>query len=150
MDTKKLTHGKPVVNPTDKIKAARRAFQAYERAVEAAQQAMAEGGLIYGLGATVMVGHFDSWGNEPASYACAECGSTCPNVTRYSMNDWKFCPFCGAEILRWDRKKHEETRTIKVKVTESTRELVPRKVLEHILREPKAERCGAKRQPITG
>jgi|ERR1700731_1567598 len=106
----------------EQVKAARKAFQAYEAAIEAAQEALKEGGLQHGLGATVMVGQCDPWGTEPRSYTCAECGK-CNSA--YNVMDWKFCPCCGSEILRWDKKKYEQTQLISLNVIEANPEPVP-------------------------
>jgi|GEM_PF-3638393 len=74
----------------EQIEAARKAFQAYERAVTAAQEAIGDG-PVHGLGTTVMVEKSNQ------NFECSEC-----KFIGWA-NSWKFCPSCGSEIMRFER-----------------------------------------------
>jgi DNA-directed RNA polymerase subunit RPC12/RpoP len=95
----------------NKVRQASKAMEAYEKAVIAAQEMIAQGGLVHGLGATVMVGRLEPWIIEPTSYVCAECSANCHTS---GAKDWKFCPYCGAEILRWDRGVRSGAEPVKL------------------------------------
>jgi Zn finger protein HypA/HybF involved in hydrogenase expression len=94
------------------IQAARTALDAYEQAVKAAYELIAAGGLVRGLGSTIMQGeaHYRC---DKEKFTCAECGSH--SVALYQDHeDWKYCPQCGCEILRWASgrvKPNSETST---------------------------------------
>jgi len=92
-----------------KIEAARKAFQAYERAVAAAREIIADG-PVRGLGTTVMEAQYSEWRNSgPHGYKCSECGFT----ARTSIEDgWKYCPGCGAEIVRFARDPEHEPKPL--------------------------------------
>jgi rubrerythrin len=84
----------------DKLKqalAARRAFEAYEHAAALAQNFIDAGPVS--LGTTVMIELSASHGYRQGSFECAECGYI------GAASDWKFCPSCGKEIMRFERIK---------------------------------------------
>jgi hypothetical protein len=93
------------------IAAARKAFHAYERALEAAQKALAHD-PARGLGTTVMVKHYCPYSRYPAQeeFECSECGF----VARGDLSEWKFCARCAAEIMRFERKPEYEPKEIKL------------------------------------
>jgi hypothetical protein len=95
-----------------KIKAARKAFHAYEAAVKAAQEATADG-PVRRLGTAVMV-------SQPSigSYIHFKC-SECEFI---GYDDWKFCAGCGAEIMRFDRSNEPETNVAHVQVEVTTKD----------------------------
>jgi len=72
--------------------AVRKAFAAYEAAVKAAKDII-EQGPPKGLGGSVMT-KVGEWGQR---YTCSECNNESP-----ARHDWKFCPSCGSEIIRFD------------------------------------------------
>ena len=88
----------------EKSKAARKAFEAYEKAVAAAQAFIASG-PPRGLGTTVMEEEENYHGGD---FHCSECQG------RTRDKSWKFCAFCGAEIVRF--VKHGPTNTIMVEL----------------------------------
>jgi hypothetical protein len=91
----------------DKVKAARKAFHAYEKAV----QAVIAAGPVRRLGTTVMTRPQSFHGSY---YTCAECGQ------RGAAQGWKFCAYCGCEIVRFADEPAQ--RTIMLEVTNVTRE----------------------------
>jgi hypothetical protein len=93
----------------DKLKAAREAFHAYEKAVEAAQEVIAAG-PPRGPGTTVMTGQALSSFSATIDikYNCAECGE------RRAMKGDKFCAHCGREIVRFVTEPASNTITVKV------------------------------------
>ncbi len=115
------------VTKLEQIKVARDAFDAWERAVVAAHEALGDGptnGVTHGLGTCIMVGRPRRTYQE-SSYKCSECRGE-------GKRDWKFCAFCGAEIMRFDEEvlQDGEYETIEVQVTQ-----VPQKmqtVLIHV------------------
>lgn len=89
---------KQVSSQLEKIRAAREAFQNWERAQEAAEAAIGDGpanGIIHGSGTCVMIDQ-RSQSYHPERFQCSECGQD-------GHARWKFCAFCGAEIIRFDR-----------------------------------------------
>jgi hypothetical protein len=88
-----------------KIEAARKAFQSYENAVTAAQEIIADG-PVRGLGTTVMVKQ-PGYGVE--AFKCSECGNA------GASSSWKFCAFCSAEIIRFDRSIDPQSQTVFVR-----------------------------------
>jgi rubrerythrin len=93
----------------DRSRAARKAFEAYEAAVKAAQEII-EQGPPKGLDSCVMTRDSD-WHQR---YTCSECGDA-----GGASRDWKFCPHCGSEIIRFDEPE-AEVRTVTVRVTQET------------------------------
>ncbi len=114
----------------DKIKAARTAFAAYERAVAAANEVIAAG-PVRGLGTTVMTGSKSSFNN---SFTCSECQGR-------GKGDWKFCAFCGAEIVRFELPK--ESNTISVQVESAPAEPRTQTVFVQTYKEPKSKTARA-------
>ena len=80
-----------VATQLEKVKAARVAFQAWERAIEAAQ-CVANEGVVHGLGATVMTENVDIWKTGTNVFKCSECSK------EGRADHWNFCAYCGAEI----------------------------------------------------
>jgi hypothetical protein len=77
------------------IKAVRDAFQNYALAVAAAQEAIGDG-PVHGLGTCVMTQE------QGESFKCSECA-------REDLAEcWKFCAYCGTEIMRFDRHQEDE------------------------------------------
>ena len=93
---------------SDKLKAAQEAFAAYERALQAAQDVVDDGPPT-GLGTTLMI-EVDrtEWSNK---FACCECKKC---VLHQGIPTWKFCPHCGAEIIRWKQRMEPKTITLPV------------------------------------
>jgi len=73
------------------IAEARKAFRAYERALEAAQKALAHG-PARGLGTTVMVKEYSPYLGYPAQeeFKCSECGFIARGVERMEI----LCVLC--------------------------------------------------------
>jgi hypothetical protein len=90
-------------NTPDTLKAARQAFEAYEKAVEAAQEFIA-GGPPRGLRTCVMTKESE-WASY---YKCSDCGES-GTTTRNS-----FCGMCGAEIVRFATEPASNTITVGV------------------------------------
>jgi len=87
----------------EQVKTARKVLEAYERAIEAAQTLMASGPAPVS-GTTVMVRTHE--GFHSSTFKCSECERTC------DKGDWKFCAYCGAEIIRYDLPKDPDTVTV--------------------------------------
>jgi predicted nucleic acid-binding Zn-ribbon protein len=86
-----------------KIQAVKKAFEAYEKAVAAAREVIKDG-PIRGLGTCMMEVHYsNSDPNRVESYKCTECGITLSTGWVSSVEGWKFCPGCGAEIMKFAR-----------------------------------------------
>lgn len=103
-----------MTNKIDKIKAARVAFRAWERAVIAAQEALGSNpseGIMHGAGTCVMTSA-PRYKYENPDFACSECKGR-------GKADWKFCAFCGSEIMRFDDPvlKDGENKTMTVEIT---------------------------------
>jgi hypothetical protein len=97
----------------EKSKAARKAFEACERAVSAAQELIAAE-PARGLGTTVMTsGHYGQY------FKCSECSGT-------GYEGWSFCAFCGCEIVRYDRR--EGPKTIMVQMVEDEKTVQPQAI----------------------
>lgn len=92
----------------EKLSAARKAFMAYEKAVKAAQEALT---TPTGFGGTIMTlsGEY-----QFVSYSCSECQIS---VSSSNRETWKFCPGCGAEIVRWDREPKTNIIMVECSVT---------------------------------
>jgi len=50
-----------------------------------------------------------SFGYGTEIFKCLECGGT------GEATEWKFCAFCGAEIVRFDRPQENETNVAMLK-----------------------------------
>jgi hypothetical protein len=100
---------------TDSSKAARKAFEAYERAVAAAEKMIAAG-PPFGLGTTVMTGVSHGFTETLTCFECKGRGE----------KGWKFCAHCGAEIVRFDSglSQRIENATVVYKVEENA---IPKK-----------------------
>ena len=91
---------KEIKEQLTQIEAARKAVEAYKRAVLAVQEALGRG-PVHGLGTTVMV-----MLSEASKFGkCSECESS-------GEAGWKFCAFCGAEIVRFERPKAPDHVTV--------------------------------------
>jgi hypothetical protein len=109
------------------IAAARKAFHAYERALGAAQKALAHG-PARGLGTAIMMKQYDeypsySW-REAEEFKCSECEF----IARGDLRGWKFCASCGAEIMRFERKPEYEPEEIKMKLVDGAQEPKPKEI----------------------
>ena len=90
---------KTVMAHLRQAKVAREAFQAYEKAIKAAQEVIAAGPIPVSGTTTVMT---ESHGGR---YSCAECEGS------GFAKGWKFCPFCGAEIMRFENRSERNPFT---------------------------------------
>jgi len=96
---------------TKQIQAARRAFAAYEKAVKIAEE-IAASKPPRGLGVCVMTGtESSSMTSIAIAYECSECGGT-------GGKRCKFCPDCGAEIIRFETRPAPTTMIVSASVTE--------------------------------
>jgi hypothetical protein len=91
------------------IEAARKAVEAYERAVQAVEKAFS-GGPAHGRGTAVM--RMNS-GFITGRGKCSECEAT-------GEDTWKFCAYCGAEIVRFEHPEESATKQIAVHVETET------------------------------
>jgi hypothetical protein len=97
--------------PDTKIQAARKAFHAYERAVAAAREVMADG-PVRGLGTTILEAQYPEGmhRSDPTGFKCVECEVVHPGAV--DVLGWKFCPGCGAEIMRFAREPEREPEKV--------------------------------------
>ena len=100
----------------DSIKLARKAFAAYEHAIAAAEE-VRKLGPPRDLGTCIMTacGRY-----QMEQHECSECG----HKTR-EKDGCKFCPHCGAEVIRFDHAPEPEAVKVMVTVTpeESSRQV---------------------------
>jgi hypothetical protein len=87
----------------DRVNAARKVIQAYENVIKATQEII-EAGPAPVKGTTVMVRTHE--GFHSSTFKCSECERTCDTA------GWKFCAYCGAEIIRYDLPKNADTITV--------------------------------------
>jgi hypothetical protein len=103
----------------DKCAAARKAIEAYEKAVAAAQQALLDGPPT-GLGATIMREKpYGVHGLGKGNYVCSECGKD------RNSTGWKFCPHCGCEIVRFDKYVDPNVKDYSVSIVIEKQKSVP-------------------------
>jgi DNA-directed RNA polymerase subunit RPC12/RpoP len=108
----------------NKSKLARKAFVPCERGVQAAHAALKE--PAHGLGTAIMTSDALKAGQRIfggsvglVSYTCSECAHQIGKSTM-NVRDYRFCPYCAAEIVRWDIRESEQPRMRTVSVSVGT------------------------------
>jgi hypothetical protein len=85
------------MNRAEAIKVAREALAAYEKTVQAAEE-VKKLGPPSGLGTCIMTDK--GTGFYGVRYQCSEC-----QHEEHGAASWKFCPHCGAGIVRFDKRE---------------------------------------------
>jgi hypothetical protein len=89
------------MNKAKVLSRARIAFNLVDEAIAKAQVAIDTLKQTKVRDATVMLNIGSHWRER---YKCATCGYECGQ----DSSRWKFCPSCGCEIMRWDKRAAAE------------------------------------------
>ncbi len=89
----------------ENLSAARIAFEAVETAIQKAMEATELLRKCRSVPGTTIMTQVYSYGDE--RFVCHECGEE-----EHRVHGWKFCPNCGNEIVRFERKPVEGTPLI--------------------------------------
>jgi hypothetical protein len=107
----------PTPENNGSISAARKAFEAVDAAIQKAAQMMELLSKCRHVpGATVMIetSGFGSYSK------CSECGHS-----DQQTSGWKFCRYCGCEIIRFERAPENDSKTITVGYAEVKHDPAP-------------------------